>query len=131
MLIKADLSFEDERGSLLSYRFKHKIVETNFIVTNVAENKSKIRGNHYHKLTYEYLLIVNGSMELHYIHKSAYAKRKKYYPILNEQTIVLNTGDMFLIKPNVYHWSIFTEKTTYFNFLSKKFNQNNPDSYQL
>ena len=120
--MRVDVNFKanDHRGSLESFLFKHQIVETNLITTKIKDLEFQNRGKHFHKHTNEYLLIISGRMELHVIPLKGKDKN-------NETILLLTPGEMVLIKPFCYHWSIFYTDTTYMNFLDKKFSQKKPD----
>ena len=53
---------EDERGSILDIFYKKKIDH----VAIVDSNPNTLRGNHYHKITTQHMLITKGSLEYWY-----------------------------------------------------------------
>jgi len=53
---------EDERGSILDIFYKKKINH----VAIVDSNPNTLRGNHYHKMTTQHMLITKGSLEYWY-----------------------------------------------------------------
>jgi quercetin dioxygenase-like cupin family protein len=50
------ISFEDERGKIIDILKKEPID----YVTIIHSKKGAVRGNHYHKLTYQYLYVLGG-----------------------------------------------------------------------
>ena len=55
---------KDERGSILDIFYKTKINH----VAIVDSNPNTLRGNHYHKMTTQHMLITKGSLEYWYKH---------------------------------------------------------------
>lgn len=80
---------EDERGLIVDIFYKYKIDHVAYIFTK----KGKIRGNHYHKDTTQYTLILKGNLE--YWEKKLNSKQTK--------KIICKKGDIILSKPNVIH----------------------------
>lgn len=80
---------EDERGLIVDIFYKHKIDHVAYIFTK----KGRIRGNHYHKDTTQYTLILKGKVE-YWEKKLSSQKTKK---------TVCKKGDIILSKPNVIH----------------------------
>ena len=54
------VNFRDHRGSIIDLIQKEKINA----VTYITINKNKVRGNHFHKRTYQWNYIVSGRMKL-------------------------------------------------------------------
>lgn len=80
---------EDERGLIVDIFYKYKIDHVAYIFTK----KGRIRGNHYHKDTTQYTLILKGKVE-YWEKKLSSTKTKK---------TVCKKGDIILSKPNVIH----------------------------
>ncbi len=53
---------EDDRGKIVDIFFKENIEHVNSIVSK----KGALRGDHYHKLTTQHMLMIKGSMEVWY-----------------------------------------------------------------
>ena len=85
--IKTSINFKDHRGVIIDLIQKENINAITFITIN----KNKVRGNHYHKKTYQWNYIISGKMKL-----ITRKKKKIKYAILKK-------GDLFLTVPNEHH----------------------------
>ena len=56
--IKTSINFKDHRGVIIDLIQKENINAITFITIN----KNKVRGNHYHKKTYQWNYIISGKM---------------------------------------------------------------------
>lgn len=81
------VNFRDHRGSIIDLIQKEKINA----VTYITINKNKVRGNHFHKRTYQWNYIVSGRMKL-----ITRFKKKIQYKVLKK-------GDLFLTVPKEHH----------------------------
>lgn len=83
-------SFKDVRGIISDIFFKEKIEHAALI----ESQPNTIRGNHFHKKTTQYMLIIDGSLEYWYkINKPGQKARK----------IKLKYGDFITTPPNEIH----------------------------
>lgn len=83
-------SFTDDRGSITDI-FYGKNMNHGCIITN---EPGAVRGNHYHKLTTQYTLVMSGTL-------TYYSK-----PVGSDQpaqTFVAGHGDMIISEPNEIH----------------------------
>ena len=81
--------FEDERGLILDIFYKKSIDHVALIKTK----KDLIRGNHYHKDTTQYTLILEGSLE--YWEKDLKSE--------NLKSKICHQGDLITSEPNIIH----------------------------
>ena len=86
--INLKIAFKDRRGKIIDLIENEKINA----VTLITIKKGAVRGNHYHKKTWQWNYIVSGKMRL--ITKKPHKKIKK---------ILLNTGDLALTEPGELH----------------------------
>ncbi len=86
--IKFKVNFKDKRGSITDMLEKEHINAVTYIVTN----KGNVRGNHYHKKTWQWNYVLKGKAKL-VCHK---ANSKKIITILKK-------GDFVLLGPNEKH----------------------------
>ncbi len=89
---KLDFKFQDDRGSLT------QLVHDGFKQINVlASRKNSIRGAHYHKIAIEAFYVINGSVKVTLLNKTA------------KETVVFREGDFFEIPPFILHTMEFPE----------------------
>jgi len=81
---------EDNRGKIVDIFYKKNINH----VAVVQSVKGSIRGNHYHKMTTQHMLITKGSLE--YWHKPLGSTEEAEYVLLEE-------GDFVSTPPNEIH----------------------------
>jgi quercetin dioxygenase-like cupin family protein len=86
--IKYQISFKDKRGSIIDMIEKERINAVTYIITK----KGYIRGNHYHKKTWQWNYVLNGKAKL----ICQISNRKK-------STTILKKGDFILLGPNEKH----------------------------
>jgi len=85
-MLKPDFEFSDDRGELV------QLVHEGYKQFNVVRSKAgTLRGGHCHRVNREAFYIIEGSLEL--------TLRKDGL----EEKHLLTAGDMFAIKPLVYH----------------------------
>jgi mannose-6-phosphate isomerase-like protein (cupin superfamily) len=85
--ILTKVNFNDHRGVIVDLLQKEKINAVTFLTIN----KNKVRGNHYHKKTYQWNYIISGQMVLvSRINKKIKSK-------------VLKKGDLYLTEPYEHH----------------------------
>ena len=85
--ILTKVNFKDHRGVIVDLLQREKINAVTFLTIN----KTKVRGNHYHKKTYQWNYIISGQMIL----VSRIQKKIKFK--------VLKKGDFYLTKPYEHH----------------------------
>lgn len=103
----------DERGVFRGIINSGSWQEANFISTY----KGEIRGGHYHELTDELFYIVSGRISI----QISDLKGE------NLQQFEVSEGDIFLIEPYEVHTFTCLEDSSWINFLSMKFDSDNPD----
>tara|TARA_Y100000590_G_C15567808_1_gene957348 strand:+ start:392 stop:763 length:372 start_codon:yes stop_codon:yes gene_type:complete len=81
--IKLKIAHKDNRGEIIDILENEKINS----ITLITLKKGAIRGNHYHKKTYQWNYIISGKMKL----ITKYGNKKK--------TIILKPGELALTKP--------------------------------
>ena len=81
---------EDNRGKIVDIFYKKNINH----VAVVQSVKGSVRGNHYHRLTTQHMLITKGSLE--YWHKPLHSE-------LDAECILLKEGDFVSTPPNEIH----------------------------
>ena len=79
----------DERGAITDL-FYNRAINHGCIITNAPK---AVRGNHYHKLTTQYTLVLNGSLNY-------YSKNADSDPV---QTFTAIHGDMIVSEPGEIH----------------------------
>ena len=85
--INLKIKFKDNRGIIVDVLENENINA----ITYITIKKGKIRGNHYHKKTYQWNYIVSGKMKL-------ITKKNKIKKI-----ITLKPGELALTVPNEHH----------------------------
>ena len=85
--IKTKISFKDKRGYIMDLLEKKEINA----ITLITQKKGQVRGNHYHKKTYQWNYIISGKMQL------VTLRGKKI------KKIILKPGDIALTKPGEAH----------------------------
>ncbi len=89
-----DFVFEDERGSLV------QLVNSGYDQVNVVTSKARVlRGNHYHKKSYEAFYVISGSVELTLSRND------------EQEKLIFKKGDFFQIEPYVIHSMFYLEDT--------------------
>jgi dTDP-4-dehydrorhamnose 3,5-epimerase len=86
--INYKINQKDKRGHIVDFLEKENINAVTFILSL----KGSVRGNHFHKKTFQWNYILKGKLKLFYQRKNSKIKK-----------IVLNKGDFFLISPNESH----------------------------
>ena len=119
--LKSYFSHKDDRGSILGISNKFNIEEINLI-----ESKSgSIRGNHYHKKSFELFFIIEGEIEV-IVQKVAddglVGKQEKF---------IVKENDIFFIKPYVVHTFNIVKDSKWLNALSLKHDSDNPDFFRV
>ena len=85
--IKLKVNFKDHRGVIIDILEKENINS----ITLITIKKNKIRGNHYHKKTFQWNYVLSGKLKL-------IIKKGKI-----RKTLILNPGEIALTKPNEQH----------------------------
>ena len=86
--IKLKIAHKDNRGEIIDILENEKINS----ITLITLKKGAIRGNHYHKKTYQWNYLISG--EITYFYKKKDKKKNK---------IILSPGEMILSPPNEEH----------------------------
>ena len=85
--IKTKINFKDKRGVIIDLIQKEKINA----ITYITISKGSVRGNHFHKKTYQWNYIIKGQMKL--------ITRKKN----KIKKIILKKNDICLTEPFEHH----------------------------
>lgn len=85
---KVPMAFQDGRGEIIDV-LKNNVVD---YVTVIRTRKNSVRGNHYHKETYQYLYVMDGKMRV--------VSQMAGEPI---KEAILVPGDLLLNVPFEYH----------------------------
>ena len=100
--LKPDFMFENESGSL------KQLVHDGWKQVNViASLPGSVRGGHYHKFNQEGFYIIKGSFTL------------RVWNAERAETYEIQTGDMFLIPPYVFHTFEYHEETVLVSMYSQ------------
>ncbi|OGO29000.1 MAG: hypothetical protein A2W33_07350 [Chloroflexi bacterium RBG_16_52_11] len=86
--IEYRVAFSDHRGAISD------LIENETInaITRISIMKGAIRGNHYHKETWQWNYVVSGRMQL-----------VTQMPNEERQAVILNPGDLAVTEPNEHH----------------------------
>jgi quercetin dioxygenase-like cupin family protein len=95
---RVPVSFRDERGEIVDI-LTNDIVE---YATLITSKKGAVRGNHYHRETYQHVYVLEGQLRL-----------VTQVPGENPQTIILRRGDIVVNEPNERHAFEALEDTTF------------------
>lgn len=85
--IQKKINYKDKRGVIIDLLQKEKINS----ITYITIRKGAVRGNHYHKKTYQWNFIISGKMKL--------ISRKKNI----KKIVVLKKNDLCLSEPMEHH----------------------------
>jgi mannose-6-phosphate isomerase-like protein (cupin superfamily) len=85
--IKNKINHRDKRGVIIDLLQKEKINS----ITYITISKGAVRGNHYHKKTYQWNYIISGKMKL--------ISRKKNL----KKIVILKKNDLCLSEPMEHH----------------------------
>lgn len=100
--LKPDFVFENEVGSL------KQLVHEGWKQVNVISSRpNSIRGGHYHKYNSEGFYVIQGSFIL------------RVWKDECVETYEIKTGDMFLIRPDVFHTFEYHEETLLISMYSR------------
>lgn len=103
---------EDTRGRLVGLINEGSWEEFNYLETQAGQ----VRGNHYHRDTWEVFFIIEGEIEV-----------VTQIPGQVETSMTLHPGDVLMIEPGERHTFHCITTTRWINALSKRFEQDNPD----
>ena len=106
------MNFSDARGDILGIVQHGTWQEMNYITTKAHV----LRGNHYHKETYELIFVVKGKIKL--------TVRDIVKDNLNE-TFFFNVGEAFILEPMENHTIETLEDSAWINLLSRAMNDKN------
>lgn len=115
--IKRKTVHEDDRGGLYNLMSGSTWQEINFIRSKTGS----VRGNHYHKKTYEMFYFLSGKIEI-YVRDINTGK---------EETLVVKTNDALLIQPYELHVFTILEESSWLNMLSMPMDKHDPDIHRL
>jgi mannose-6-phosphate isomerase-like protein (cupin superfamily) len=110
------VSREDARGKLTGLMNSGSWEEFNYMETSAGQ----VRGNHYHKDTRELFYIIEGEIDV-----------VVQFPEQAESKVTLHAGDFIEIEPMENHTFYCRTDTKWINFLSKRFDPDNPDFHVL
>lgn len=85
--IKSKINFEDDRGFILDL-INYESINS---VTRISFKKNKVRGNHYHKKTFQWNYVLFGEIKLVFINKNKITQK------------IFKQNDLFLLEPNEHH----------------------------
>ena len=119
--LKSYFSHKDDRGSILGISNKFNIEEINLI-----ESKSgSVRGNHYHKKSFELFFIIEGEIEV------IVQKISNGGLVGKQERFIVKENDIFIIKPYIVHSFNILKDSKWINALSLKHNQSDQDMYNI
>jgi len=95
---KIPVAFQDKRGEIIDV-LKHGHVE---YITIIRSRKGAVRGNHYHKQTYQHLYVMDGKLRV-----------VSKMPGKDQTEAVLVAGDLILNVPDEHHAFEALEETTF------------------
>ncbi len=102
--IKGSKEFIDERGSIYNYELTEPINWVGYI-----ESIPKIiRGNHYHPIQEQKVLLIKGR----------YISVSKKLPDGEIETIIVNPKDLIITPPNIAHAMVFLEESVILNLVN-------------
>lgn len=107
-------NFTDERGGLTLL-----VDQDSFPIKSVLRITSKagtIRGNHYHKKGLHYYYVESGKCE--------YSEKPANKPNVKIETVLLEPGDLVLVKPKVINATKFLEDSIIYHFDTERREQN-------
>ena len=108
-------------GSILGISNKFNIEEINLI-----ESKSgSVRGNHYHKKSFELFFIIEGEIEV------IVQKISNDGLVGKQEKFTVKENDIFIIKPYIVHRFNILKDSKWLNALSLKHNNSDPDMYNI
>jgi dTDP-4-dehydrorhamnose 3,5-epimerase-like enzyme len=103
---------EDARGKLIGLMNEGLWEEFNYLETGAGQ----VRGNHYHAQTLELFFIIDGEIDIVIVRPDG--------EVINDHLVA---GDMVLIEPGETHTFYCLTNTRWINFLTHRFDQDNPD----
>ena len=109
---------QDRRGKIVGIINQKTWKEINFFETK----KNQIRANHYHKLTDELFIIMKGKIKITLTKVLSNGK-------LNDKSQIyfIKKNDVFVIKKMTHHVFEIQEDSLWYNALTKKMDDKNPD----
>jgi nucleoside-diphosphate-sugar epimerase/SAM-dependent methyltransferase/quercetin dioxygenase-like cupin family protein len=104
-LDKGGNEYIDDRGKIINYELSEPIN----LIGMIDSKKGTMRANHYHPIQEQKCLLVEGQ----------YISVTKDLSVPNApiETLVINEGDIAVIKPNVAHTMIFTQDSVFLNLV--------------
>ena len=109
---------EDRRGKIVGIINQKLWKEINYFETK----KNQIRANHYHKLTDELFIVMKGKIKITLTKVLSNGK-------LNDKSQIyfIKKNDVFVIKKMTHHVFEIQEDSLWYNALTKKMDDKNPD----
>ena len=109
---------EDIRGKIVGIINQKSWKEINYFETK----KNQIRANHYHKLTDELFIVMKGKIKITLTKVLSNGK-------LNDKSQIyfIKKNDVFVIKKMTHHVFEIQEDSLWYNALTKKMDDKNPD----
>ncbi len=109
---------EDRRGKIVGIINQKSWKEINYFETK----KNQIRANHYHKLTDELFIVMKGKIKITLTKVLSNGK-------LNDKSQIyfIKKNDVFVIKKMTHHVFEIQEDSLWYNALTKKMDDKNPD----
>lgn len=102
--IKGSKEFIDERGRISNYELTEPINWVGYI----ESKKHSLRGNHYHPVQEQKVLLISGR----------YISVSKKLPDGELETIIVNPGDLIITPPNIAHTMVFLEDSILLNLVN-------------
>lgn len=110
----------DSRGFMKGLINQGSWKELNLFFTKA----SQIRGNHYHKKTDEFFIILRGKIEIEFCKVNLNGESKN-----PPKKVIVQSGDVFIIWKKTRHIFHILEDTEWINGLSKIMDKKNPDIF--
>lgn len=108
----------DKRGEFLGVTNSRTWKEINLIKTNPNE----IRGNHYHKHTFEYIFLQKGKAEVELMDVNSPREKSRF---------LLSENEGVLVRPNTLHTFLYLEESEQISLLDCVFDMATPDLHLL
>ena len=95
------ISFEDDRGIIKDILIREPVDA----ITSIQSKKGVVRGNHYHKDTFQWVYVLSGQLQS--------LTQKENEPVIEK---IVNPGDLILAEPLEKHALIALENTEFIVF---------------
>ncbi|MAG12654.1 hypothetical protein CL630_02460 [bacterium] len=104
-VVKGNKEYIDERGKISNY----ELTEPINLIGYIESKAGTVRANHYHSIQEQKCLLITGQ----YIS----VIKDLSVPDAPVETMVINVGDLSVVKPNVAHTMVFTEDSIFLNLV--------------